>query len=172
MRAVIRRSDIVGNKIRHVQFAGLDPVPIGLSITEPIADEVVCAAAGLPPSPFIAILKPYRVLRHSTQSYELVLGPEGYGAELLAALRWLGSVAVAGILASLTCEDASVFVTSTLETDKPEWKYEELTEHSTDFLTDRYRRAHEDSIYQQGLEAVRGDVALLQLAAAMQQKLA
>jgi hypothetical protein len=157
---------------QSARFAGLDPVPIGLTITAAITDEEICAAAGLPPSPFIAALKPYRLRRHSAQSYELVLGPEGYGAELLAALRWLGSVAAAGILASLTCEDACIFVTSTLETDKPEWKYEEITEHSTDFLLDRYRRASEDSIYRQGLEAVRDDVALLQLVASMQQKLA
>ena len=157
---------------QNARFAGLDPVPIGLTITEPITDEEICAAAGLPPSPFIATLKPYRLRRHSAQSYELVLGPEGYGAELLAALRWLGSVAAAGILAPLVYEDACTFVTSTLEMDKPEWKYEEITEHSTDFLLDRYRRASEDPIYQQGLEAVRDDVALLQLVASMQQKLA
>jgi hypothetical protein len=59
-----------------------------------------------------------------------------------------------------------------LETDKPEWKYEEITEHSTDFLLDRYRRASEDPIYQRGLAAVRDDVTLLQLVASMQQKLA
>jgi hypothetical protein len=168
----MRKAGIVDAIRQHAQFAGLDPIPIGLMITEPISDEALCAAAGLPPSPFIAILQPYRVLRHSAQSYELVLGPEGYGAELLTALRWLGSVAAAGILASLTCEDTSIFVTSTLETDKPEWKYEEITEHSSDFLSDRYRRATEDPIYQQGLETVRGDAALLQLMAVMHQKLA
>ncbi|ETW94637.1 MAG: hypothetical protein ETSY1_33975 [Candidatus Entotheonella factor] len=156
---------------RPIQFAGLDPVPIGLAVAEPLSDDAVCAAAGLPPSPFIDALKPYQVLRHSAESYELVLGPEGYGAELLAALQWLGHVAAAGILASLTCEEATTFVTSTLETDKPEWKYEELTEHGSILLTDRYRRAREDPIYQQGLEAMRGDKALAQLGAAMQQKL-
>jgi hypothetical protein len=171
MRVMTRRkAEIVDANKRNVQFAGLDPVPIGLTITEPIADEVLCAAAGLPPSPFINTLKPYRVLRRSAEAYELVLGPERYGAELLAALRWLGSVAAAGILASLPCEDACEFVTSTLEIDKPEWKYEELTEHSTDFLMDRYRRAQEDPVYQQGLQTVRGDVALSQLGAAMRQK--
>lgn len=162
----------MATEIRHVQFAGLDPVPIGLVIAEPISDATLCAAAGLPPSPFVETLKPYRVLRHSAVSYELVLGPQGYGAELLAALRWLGNVAAAGILASLTCEHANAFVTSTLEADKPEWKYEELTENSAAFLTDRYRRAHQDPIYQQGLASVRDDAALSQLSAIMQRKLA
>ncbi|WP_089935523.1 hypothetical protein [Candidatus Entotheonella palauensis] len=157
---------------RLIRFAGLDPVPIGLAMAEPISDDALCTAAGLPASPFIETLKPYRVLRHAAESYELVLGPEGYGAELLAALRWLGNVAAAGILASLTCEEASAFVTSTLEIEKPEWKYEELTEHSAVFLTDRYRRAGEDLIYQQGLEAMRDDAILSQLGDDMRQKLA
>jgi hypothetical protein len=61
---------------QHMQFAGLNPVPI--------SDDTLCAAAGLPPSPFIETLKPYRVLRHSAVSYELVLGPKGYGAAFLA----------------------------------------------------------------------------------------
>lgn len=154
-------------EIRNIRFAGLDPVPIGLTIAHPISDDALCAAAGLPPSTFIEALQPYRVVRHSDESYELVQGPEGFGAELLAALRWLASVAAAGILVSLTCEDANTFVTSTLEVDKPEWKYEELTEHSEVFLTDRYRRAHEDPVYRQGLETVRGDTDLSQLGAAM-----
>lgn len=154
---------------QHIQFAGLDPVPIGLVIAEPISDDTLCAAAGLPPSPFIETLKPYRVLRHSALSYELVLGPEGYGAELLVALRWLARVAAAGILASLICEQAIAFVTSTLEAEKPEWKYEELTEHGAAFLADRYRRALEDPIYQRGLDAVRSDATLSRLSATMQQ---
>lgn len=157
---------------QHIHFAGLDPVPIGLAIVEPISDNALCAAAGLPPSPFIETLKPYRVLRHSVESYELVLGPEGYGAELLAALRWLGHVAAAGILVSLTCQDANAFVTLTLEVDKPEWQYEELTQHSGEFLTDRYRRAQEDVVYRHGLEAMRDDVTLSQLGAEMQRRLA
>ena len=157
---------------RTIHFAGLDPTPIGLRLAEPLADEAVCAAAGLPPSPFIATLKPYRVQRHTEDAYELVVGPEGYGAELLAALRWLGSVAAAGVLASLTCEEATAYVTSALERDKPEWQYEELTEHGAAFLADRYRRAADDPVYQQGLEALREDAALSQLGAVMRQRLA
>jgi hypothetical protein len=164
MWAMRRRVAIVIAETQHIQFAGLDPVPI--------SDDTLCAAAGLPPSPFIETLKPYRVLRHSALSYELVLGPEGYGAELLVALRWLARVAAAGILASLICEQAIAFVTSTLEAEKPEWKYEELTEHGAAFLADRYRRALEDPIYQRGLDAVRSDATLSRLSDTMQQKLA
>jgi hypothetical protein len=162
----------MATKIRNIQFAGLDPIPICIAIAEPVSDDALCAAAGLPPSIFIETLKPYRLLRHTVTSYELVLGPEGYGAELLDALRWLARVAVAGILASLSCEDSSAFVASTLEIDKPEWRYEELTEHSTAFLTDRYRRADEDPLYQQGLQALRGDAVLSQLGNTMRQRLA
>ncbi len=162
----------MADEIQNVQFAGLDPTPIGLAIAELSSDDALCTAAGLPPSPFLTTLKPYRVVRHSATSYELVLGPEQYGAELLAALRWLANVAAAGILASLTCEDTCKFVASTLEVDKPEWKYEELTEHGATFVTDRYRRSHEDPIYQRGLESARGNADLSQLSAAMQQKLA
>lgn len=159
-------------EIQNIQFAGLDPVSIGLEMAEVASDDALCAVAGLPPSPFIATLKPYRVLRHSATSYELVLGPEGYGAELLSALRWLGRVAAAGILASLTCEAAHAFVTSTLEDDKPEWKYEELTEHGAALLADRYRRAREDPIYRQGLDSMRNDGELSRLGDVMRQKLA
>lgn len=157
---------------RYVQFAGLDPVPIRLAVAEPISDEVLCRAAGIPPSPFIDTLRPYRVQQHSAVSYELVLGPEGYGAELLTALRWLASVAAAGILNALSCRDVIAFVTSTLDDDRPDWKYEELTEHGATFLTDRYHRADHDPVYQQGLEASRGDTALLELGAVMRQRLA
>ncbi len=160
------------SQIRNIRFVGLDPIPIGLAIVEPLSDEALCRAAGLPPSPFIETLKPYQVQRLSAESYELVLGPEGYGAELLAALRWLGRVAAAGILAPITCERVNAFVTSTLEVDKPEWQYEELTQHSAMFLADRYRRAQEDAIYQQGLEVLRSDAALSQLGAEMRQRLA
>ncbi len=156
---------------RYVQFAGLDPVPIRLAVVEPISDESLCIAAGIPPSPFINTLKPYRVHQHSAMVYELRLGPEGYGAELLTALRWLASVAAAGILTSLACEDVIAFVTSTLEVDKPDWKYEELTEHGAAFLTDRYRRAVEDPVYQQGLESSRGDTVLSELGMIIQQRL-
>ena len=168
----IGRAATVTADQRTIQFAGLDPAPISLRLPEPDSDEAICAAAGLPPSPFIAMLQPYRVQRHTENAYELVLGPEGYGVELLAALRWLGSVAAAGLLASLTCEETSAYVTSTLEHDKPEWKYEELTEHGAAFLADRYRRAADDPVYQQGLEALREDEALSQLGAAMRQGLA
>lgn len=126
----------------------------------------------MPPSPFIDTLKPYRVQRHSAASYELVQGPEGYGAELLTALRWLASVAAAGILTSLACEDVIAFVTATLEVDKPEWKYEKLTEPGAAFVADRYRRAKEDPVYQQGLKSRRGDADLSELGTVMQQRLA
>lgn len=157
---------------RRVEFAGLDPVPISLAIAIPISDDDLCTAAGIPPSPFINTLKPYRVQQHSATSYELVLGPERYGAELLAALRWLARVTAAGILTRLACDDVIAFVTSTLEVDKLEWKYEELTEHGAAFVADRYRRAQEDPVYQQGLQSRWGDTDLSELAVIMQQRLA
>jgi hypothetical protein len=168
--ADIRRLDIVSAGVRNIQLTGLDPAPIGLVLVEPMSDEALFAAAGMPPSRFVETLKPYRVLRHSAVSYELVLGPEGYGAELLAALRWLGSVAAAGILASLSCEKTCTYVTLTLEGDKLEWKYEELTEHGDTFLADRYRRFREDAVYQQGLEGLRHHETLAQLGADMRRK--
>ena len=101
-------------------FVGLDPVPIPITI----AAEAILAAAGLPSTVFIRTVRPYRVQQAAADTYDLVLGPEGFGAALLEALQWLACVAAAGIVGTLGREQVIAFVQHYLEEEKPEWRFE------------------------------------------------
>jgi hypothetical protein len=153
----------------HIFFSGLDPVPIRVTSTAGVSEENLWSAAGLPPSHFIQTMRPYQLRQTAADAYELVIGPEGYGQELLTALRWLAGVAASGILTATAQEDVIAFVHHYLETVKPEWKYEELTEHAATFITDRYRRALQDMDYRQALERYEHDTTLMSLGTALQQ---
>ena len=150
-------------------FLGLDPAPIRIELTEDRSHDAIYAAAGLPPSPFIQMVQPYQLHQPDTETFELSLGPQGFGAELLNALRWLAQVAAVGILHTLPGEEVTAYVQHYLEVDKPEWGYEELTEHGAAFIRDRYQRATTDPDYQRGLDTVRQDPVLVTLGIQLQQ---
>ena len=153
----------------YVFFSGLDPVPIRVTVTAGVSEDSLWSAAGLPLSHFIQTMRPYQLRQTAADAYELVIGPEGYGKELLAALRWLAWVTASGILTA-TAQDAVIaFVHHYLETVKPEWGYEELTEHAATFITDRYQRAVEDTDYRQALERYGHNTMLAALSDALQQ---
>lgn len=142
-------------------FAGLDPVPIQIVLTKDRSQESIYDAAGLPPSLFIQTVQPYQLHRPDAATIELSLGPKGFGAELLDALRWLAQVAAVGILHSLPSDDVIAYVHHYLEVNKPEWGYEELTEHGDNFIRDRYHRATTDDNYKQGLASLRQEPKLM-----------
>ena len=153
----------------YVFFSGLDPVPIRVAITAGVSEDVLWSAAGLPPSHFIQTVRPYQLRQTAADAYELLMGPEGYGEELLTALRWLACVAASGILTAITQDAVIAFVHHYLETVKPEWGYEELTDHAAAFIADRYQRAIEDTDYRQALERCGADTRLASLSATLQQ---
>lgn len=155
----------MASHLKDLLFSGLDPGPVRITVDVAAAPEAVCAAAGLPPSTFIELLRPYELKSHADDVVELVLGPSGFGAELLDALRWLGRVAAAGAMEALPCNDVIAFVKHYLEVDKPDWAFEELTEHAGTFIADRFDRARHDPDYRQGLEAQRQDPGLVALGA-------
>jgi hypothetical protein len=139
----------------RVLFAGLDPVPIPLTVPKDATDEAIFAAACMPSSSFIQTIRPYRLCRSAADTYQLVIGPEGFGAVLLEALQWLARVAAAGILGAIARDQTTAFVQHYLEVEKPEWRFEELTEHAATFVDDRYQRAARDAAYRQELERSR-----------------
>jgi len=140
-------------------FSGLDPVPIRLTLSHDRSPDAIYTAAGIPPSHFIRTVQPYQVQLDGDDTYRLSLGPQGFGAELLEALRWLAHVAAAGILNGLTPDQTAAFVQHYLEAEKPEWGYEELTEYADTFIQDRYQRATTDIDYRQALESQRQNPA-------------
>ncbi len=159
----------MASNTQQIWLAGIDPVPLRLTVAADASLETVLAAAGMPPSSFVQTIRPYRLQQRGTDTYELVIGPEGYGAVLLEALRWLARAAAAGILAAVSSEQLAAFVQHYLDTERPEWRFEELTIHGAAFIRDRYQRAAEDPGYQQGLADHRQDEELAVLVAAVQQ---
>jgi hypothetical protein len=151
-----------------VVFSGLDPVPIRLTVGADVSQAAIFAAACLPSSRFMQTVRPFRLRQHAAASYELVLGPEGFGAVLLEALQWLASVTAAGILGTVSRDHLLAFVQQYLELEKPEWRFEELTEHAAPFIRDRYQRAADDAAYRAALADKGGDPALATLGAAIQ----
>lgn len=137
---------------RLVQFVGLDPVPIRLTIANEVDDDAVFAAAGLPSSVFIQTVRPYRLHQPAPDRYALVLGPQGFGAVLLEALQWLAHVTAAGIVGALAPAQIAAFVEHYLEQQRPDWRFEEVAEHADTFIRERYQRAVDDAMYRQGLE--------------------
>jgi hypothetical protein len=137
---------------RLVHFAGLDPVPIGLTMATEADDDTIIAAAGLPSSVFMETVRPYRLQPSAPDEYALVLGPQGFGAVLLEALQWLAHVTAAGIVGTVTPAQVAAFVDHYLEQQRPDWRFEEVTEHAETFIRDRYQRALDDAVYRQGLE--------------------
>jgi hypothetical protein len=155
-------------KRQGVRFAGLDPVPIRLAIPNEASEETIFAAACMPSSLFIRTVRPYRLHQPTADTYELIIGPEGFGAVLLEALQWLARVTAAGIAGTLTSEHVSAFAQHYLEQEKPEWRFEELTEHTAAFVADRYRRATSDVDYRQALEQKRREPDFAALVAELQ----
>ncbi|GIX46893.1 MAG: hypothetical protein KatS3mg131_1104 [Candidatus Tectimicrobiota bacterium] len=91
--------------------------------------------------------------RAGPQTLALELGPEGYGAVLLEALRWLAAVTAAGLVAGMASDEVIAFVEAMLEEDRREWRFEELTVHGAAFVRERYQRAATDPAYRQALAA-------------------
>jgi hypothetical protein len=126
-------------------------VPIRLVVTGQTSEEAIFAAACLPNSLFMRTVRPYRLRQPAVDAYELVIGPEGFGAVLLEALQWLARVTAAGISGALPQEHMLAFVKQSLEVEKPEWRFEEITEHAAAFIAARYRLAETDAEYRQAL---------------------
>lgn len=157
------------SETKRVLFSGLDPVPIPITIAEGASEEAIFEAACIPSSLFLQTVRPYRVRQHAADAYELVIGPEGFGAVLLEALQWLARVTAAGIVGPLARDQVAAFVQQYLEREKPEWRFEELTEHAAGFVDDRYQRAAHDADYRQALESKRHDADLAALVLEIQQ---
>jgi hypothetical protein len=145
---------------KRMLFSGLDPVPVAITIAEDASAEDIFAAAGMPSSVFLQTVRPYRVRQPTSDTYTLVIGPEGYGAVLLEALQWMARVTAAGIIAQVAGAQVRTFVRQYLEKERPDWRFEELTEHAETFIDDRYQRASDDVAYRQALEAKRQDAEL------------
>jgi hypothetical protein len=140
---------------RRVTFIGLDPVPVALVIPEEVSQEALFTAACIPNSLFLRTVQPYRLRQLTPDTYELVLGPEGFGAVLLEALQWLARVTAAGIMGALQQEQVLAYVKQYIEAERPDWRFEEVTEHATTFIHDRYRRIDTDARYHQTLMTTR-----------------
>lgn len=148
---------------KRVLFEGLDPAPVSLTIAADASEEDIFAAAGMPSSVFLQAVRPYRLRQHTADTYTLVIGPEGYGVVLLEALQWMARVTAAGIVGDVASAQVRTFVRHYLEQQRPDWRFEELTEHAETFIDDRYRRAADDPVYGQALEAKRHHLTVMVL---------
>ena len=148
------------SQTKRVLFCGLDPVPVPMLIADGASEEEMCAAACMPSSVFIQTVRPYRLRALAADRVELIVGPEGFGGVLLEALQWMARVTAAGILGVMAQERVVAFVKQVLERDKPEWRFEELTEHVQTFVDDRYQRATNDTAFRQALSNHRDDPIL------------
>jgi hypothetical protein len=149
--------------MRQVWFTGLDPVPIRVMIAEDAAETAVFSAVCLPDSLFIRTVRPYRLRQPTTESYELVIGPEGFGAVLLEALQWLARVTAAGIIGTVSQADLQAYVQHYLDSARPDWRFEEISEHAATFIRHRYDLAAADAEYRHALVHTHDDVALTAL---------
>jgi hypothetical protein len=150
-------------RMRRVWFSGLDPVPIRVLIAEDAAETAVFSAACLPDSLFIRTVRPYRLHQPTAESYELVVGPEGFGAVLLEALQWLAKVTAAGIMGTVSQTDMQAYVQHYLDSARPDWRFEEISEHAATFIRHRYAHAAADAEYGRALANQHDDVALTAL---------
>jgi hypothetical protein len=149
--------------MRQVWVSGLDPVPIRVMIAEEVSETAMFAAACLPASLFMRTVRPYRLQQHTAEAYELVIGPSGFGAVLLEALQWLARVAAAGIIGALPQEHVEAFVKHFVNSERPDWRFEEITEHAATFLGHRYQLATTDAEYRLALMHTHDDPALARL---------
>jgi hypothetical protein len=140
---------------RRITFIGLDPVPVGLLIPAEGSEAAIFTAACIPDSLFLHTVRPYRLQHVAPDTYELAIGPEGFGAVLLEALRWLARVTAAGIIGALQQEQVLTYVQQYLDSQRPDWRFEEITEHAATFIDDRYRRLATDVSYSQTLTTTR-----------------
>lgn len=152
---------------KRVLFAGLDPVPVPVTVPADASEADIFAAACMPSSVFLRTVQPYRV-RREPAAYTLVIGPEGYGAILLEALQWMARVTAAGIVSAVPGAQVTAFVRHYLERQRPDWRFEELTEHAETFIDDRYRRAASDTTYRHALETHQHDPGLSAWVVALQ----
>jgi hypothetical protein len=146
--------------MRRVWFSGLDPVPIRLLIAEETSQTAVFSAACLPDSLFMRTVQPYRLHQPTAESYELVLGPEGFGAVLLEALQWLARVTAAGVMGTVSQADLQAYVQHYLDSERPDWRFEEISEHAATFIRHRYALAAADAEYHRALAESHGDLTL------------
>ena len=153
----------MATKMRQVWFSGLDPVPIRVLIAEDAAETAVFSAACLPDSLFIRTVRPYRLHKPTAESYELVIGPEGFGAVLLEALQWLARVTAAGIMGTVSQTDLQAYVQHYLDSARPDWRFEEISEHAATFIRHRYAYAAADAGYGRALANQHDDRALTAL---------
>jgi hypothetical protein len=146
--------------MRQVWFSGLDPVPIRVMIAEDASETAVFSAVCLPDSLFIRTVRPYCLRQPTAESYELVIGPEGFGAVLLEALQWLARVTAAGVMDTVPQTDVQAYVQHYLDSARPDWRFEEISEHAAMFIRHRYELAAADTEYHRALVNTPGDVAL------------
>jgi hypothetical protein len=147
-------------KMRWMWFSGLDPVPIRVMIAEDAAETAIFSAACLPDSLFIRTVRPYRLRQLTVESYELVIGPEGFGAVLLEALQWLARVTAAGVIGTVPQTDIQAYVQHYLDNERSDWRFEEISEHAATFIRHRYEHAAADAEYRRALVNTHGDLAL------------
>jgi hypothetical protein len=150
-------------RMRRVWFSGLDPVPIRVMIAEDAAETAVFSAACLPACLFIRTVRPYRLRQPTAESYELVIGPEGFGAVLLEALQWLARVTAAGVMGTVPQTDVQAYVQHYLDSERPDWRFEEISEHAATFIRHRYEHAAADAEYRRALVHKHDDFALTAL---------
>jgi hypothetical protein len=152
---------------RRVTFIGLDPVPVDLLLPAEVSEAAILTAAGIPDSLFLRTVRPYRLQQPAPDTYELVIGPEGFGAVLLEALQWLARVTAAGIVGALQQAQVLAYVQQYLENQRPDWRFEEITEHAATFINERYRRLETEVSYYQTL-STSGEPALATLVEELQ----
>jgi hypothetical protein len=120
-------------------------------IAEDASETAVFSAACLPDSLFIRTVRPYRLRQPTAESYELVIGPEGFGAVLLEALQWLARVTAAGIMGTVSQTDLQAYVKHYLDSQRPDWRFEEISDHAATFVRHRYDLAAADAEYRRAL---------------------
>jgi hypothetical protein len=127
---------------------------VDLLLPDAVSEADIFTAAGVPDSVFLRTVRPYRLRQLAPDTYELVIGPEGFGAVLLEALRWLARVTAAGIVGALPQAQVLAYVQQYLESQRPDWRFEEITEHAATFIEARYRRRETVGSYYQTLSTV------------------
>jgi hypothetical protein len=153
---------------RRITFIGLDPAPVDLLLPAAVSEADIFTAAGIPDSLFLRTVRPYRLRQPAPDTYELVIGPEGFGGVLLEALQWLARVTAAGIVGALPPAQVLAYVQQYLENQRPDWRFEEITEHAATFIDTRYRRRETAGSYYQTL-STSGEPALVALVEELQQ---
>jgi hypothetical protein len=79
---------------------------------------------------------------------------------LLEALQWLARVTAAGVMGTVSQTDVQAYVQHYLDSARPDWRFEEISEHAATFIHHRYAHAAADTEYRRALVNTPGDVAL------------